>query len=140
MQSKQFEVEGFEDLEEVAEYLIDKSREIPLIILKGDLGAGKTTLTKIMCKLLNVKDEVTSPTFSLINHYLTEQGKNIYHFDLYRVEDLEEVLDIGFDEYIESNDLCIIEWPDVAMDLLPDDKIEVFIQLKGSKRLFNISI
>ena len=139
MRSVQFELGNLEDLEEVAHYLIEQTKEASIILLRGDLGAGKTTLTKILCKLLNVKDEVTSPTFSLLNQYLTAEGRKIYHFDLYRIEELDEALDIGVDEYLHSGNLCLIEWPDIIEDLLPSNRVEVMIEVKGSNRQFNIS-
>ncbi len=139
MKEWKFEVTEQTDLQEIAELLVKESADCNLILLKGELGTGKTTLTKFICNLLNVKDEVSSPTFSLINQYETESGKKVYHFDLYRLEGIEEAFDIGCEEYFNSGELCLIEWPEVAMEIIPENRIEVLIELKGSKRSFNIN-
>jgi tRNA threonylcarbamoyladenosine biosynthesis protein TsaE len=111
-----------------------------VVAVYGDMGAGKTTLIKALCRSFGVTDEVSSPTFSLVNEYLTGDGKRIYHFDLYRVEDIEEVLDIGIEEYLESGSLCLIEWPACIEDLLPENanSIQLFDE-GGTRRLVMMS-
>ena len=89
--------------------------------------------------MLNVIDEVSSPTFSLINQYQTADGRRVYHFDLYRLRSIDEVYDIGAEEYFNSNDLCLIEWPEIAEEIISESRVEVNIELKGINRLFNIS-
>ena len=81
-----------------------------IILLSGEVGAGKTTLIKEILKILKVNENVNSPTFSIINEYLSEDKKNIYHIDLYRIKNIDELHSIGFFEYLESNNLCFIEW------------------------------
>ena len=81
-----------------------------IILLSGEVGAGKTTLIKEILKILKVNDNVNSPTFSIINEYLSDDKKTIYHIDLYRIKNIEELYSIGFFEYLESNNLCFIEW------------------------------
>jgi tRNA threonylcarbamoyladenosine biosynthesis protein TsaE len=85
----------------------------PIVLLKGDLGAGKTTLAQMICEILGVKESVTSPTYTLVNEYIVAD-KSIYHFDLYRLKNTEELEGIGFSEYIDSGNICLIEWPELA--------------------------
>ena len=102
----------------------------PVVLLFGSMGAGKTTLIKALCKVLQVEDEVNSPTYSLVNEYESEAGETIYHFDLYRLNSPEEALDFGVEEYLESGNMCLIEWPEKIVDFLPETfgviKIEAF--------------
>lgn len=96
--------------------------------LYGEMGAGKTTFIKAVCRELGVEDEVTSPTFAIINEYRSETtGENIYHFDCYRLRSCEEALGVGCDYYMHSGALCFIEWPEVIEPLLPDDAVRVEI-------------
>ncbi|AZA82793.1 tRNA (adenosine(37)-N6)-threonylcarbamoyltransferase complex ATPase subunit type 1 TsaE [Chryseobacterium lactis] len=88
-----------------------------ILLLKGNLGAGKTTFTQFLLKSLGSTDEVNSPTYSIVNEYMTSKGK-VYHFDLYRLKNIEEVYDIGIEEYLDNSFLCIIEWPEVYEDEL----------------------
>lgn len=134
----QLEAKELADLQVVAEKVLELCNDRNIVLLKGELGSGKTSLTKFICKLLKVKEEVSSPTFSLINQYETEGGQAIYHFDLYRLKDPEEALDIGCEEYFNSNDLCLVEWPEIAMELIPEERVEVEIELGENKRTFNI--
>ena len=83
------------------------------------MGAGKTTLVKEICKVLNCIDTASSPTFSLVNEYKTTDNESVYHFDFYRIEDEEEALDIGIEDYLYSDNWCLIEWPDNVKNLLP---------------------
>ena len=101
----------------------------------GKMGAGKTTFIKAVCQELGVEDEVTSPTFAIVNEYSIDRVQSskfnvqcIYHFDFYRIKRLEEAYDIGFDDYIDSGNLCFIEWPELIEELLPEDAIRVEIE------------
>lgn len=96
----------------------------------GAMGAGKTTLIKAICKLLGSEDIVKSPTFSIVNEYDSAAG-SIYHFDFYRIKDLSEVFDIGFEEYIESGNYCLLEWPELIEPLIPEDAAEIRISVTG---------
>ena len=113
-----FIINTFFDLERAAEEIISKSK-YKIFTLNGNLGAGKTTLVKYLCKVLNCTDSVTSPTFSLVNEYLSTSGK-IFHFDLYRINYVEELFNIGFNEYIDSDNYCFIEWPSLCENELPE--------------------
>lgn len=139
MTELKLEVQALSEVEAVAQKLLDLSKDCKIILLRGELGSGKTALTKFICKLLNVKDEASSPTFSLVNQYETESGEQLYHFDLYRLKSIEEAIDIGCEEYFNSGKLCLIEWPEIAMEIIPDEHIDVLIELKGENRWFNIS-
>lgn len=108
----------FSDLEDVAREIISNSK-YKIFTLKGNLGAGKTTLVKYLCKTLECPDTITSPTFSLVNEYLCPAGR-IFHFDLYRIKYMEELINIGFYEYIDSDNYCFIEWPDICENELPE--------------------
>ncbi|MCK9423370.1 MAG: tRNA (adenosine(37)-N6)-threonylcarbamoyltransferase complex ATPase subunit type 1 TsaE [Bacteroidales bacterium] len=93
----------------------------------GSMGAGKTTFIKALCRELNGIDIVQSPSFSLINEYKTAVGESIFHFDLYRINKLEEVFDIGYEDYIYSGSYCFLEWPELIENLLPPETIKVSI-------------
>ena len=95
----------------------------------GKMGAGKTTFVKAVCEALGVEDVITSPTFAIVNEYeSTTTGESIYHFDFYRIKRLEEVYDMGYEEYFYSGRLCFIEWPELIEDLLPEDAVRVEIE------------
>ncbi len=127
----EFTVQSFNDLEKVAQEIIHHSK-YKIFTLTGNLGAGKTTLVKEFCKILDSNDDVTSPTFSIVNEYLIPSGK-VYHFDLYRINDKEELLNIGFNEYIDSGNYCFIEWPEISETELPEHH-EILLNLKDQTR------
>lgn len=102
----------------------------------GDLGAGKTTFIKALCRQLGVIDLVSSPSFAIINEYQTDTNKFIYHFDFYRIKDTEEIFDIGYEEYIQSENICFIEWPEKIEEHLPENFVAVHIkEIEEEKRL-----
>lgn len=106
----------------------------------GDLGAGKTTLIKELSLQLGVKDIVSSPTFSIVNEYYSDTNGIIYHFDLFRINNLEEILDIGFNEYINSDSYCFIEWPNKVISLLEGKFVNIKITVKNEKRIIEVII
>lgn len=110
-----------------------------IFILKGEMGNGKTALIKSLAKVLDIKDEISSPTYSIVNEYLLPNGKKLFHFDLYRINDIEELYDIGIEEYFHSNDFCFIEWPEIAMDLIPKNSIEIKIELRSDVREIEVT-
>lgn len=99
-----------------------------VVAFEGEMGSGKTTIIKALCDCLGVKDNVSSPTFSIVNEYFTENGETIYHFDFYRLKSLREALDIGVEEYFYSGAYCFIEWPEKIGELLPETALRVFIE------------
>tara|TARA_B100001113_G_C20817597_1_gene495248 strand:- start:93 stop:506 length:414 start_codon:yes stop_codon:yes gene_type:complete len=112
-----------------ANYL-DKNIQTSIVCFDGPMGAGKTTLISALCNKWDVKDQVSSPTFSIINHYESEIKGPLYHFDFYRLNRLEEALDIGIEEYLESGNICLIEWGDRIKSLLPENRIIIDIALE----------
>ena len=99
-----------------------------LIAFYGNLGAGKTTFIKAICSCLDVSDTVCSPTFTIVNEYCTAGGSPVYHFDFYRIERLQEAMDIGIEEYFYSGNLCLMEWPEKIEELLPEETVTVSIE------------
>ena len=128
-----------DELERVYHCLIEAEEDFKVIVFRGDLGAGKTTLIKNMCKLLGVKDAIRSPTFSIVNEYKSADNEGIFHFDFYRLNREEEAYDIGAEEYFYSGKLCLIEWPSKIESLLPKKRIEVHILLAEKGREFTIN-
>jgi tRNA threonylcarbamoyladenosine biosynthesis protein TsaE len=117
-----------EGLPQVAEELLKQGRDYTVWLLLGDMGSGKTTLAKQIVKATGVDSLVTSPTFSIVNQYGELGGKTIYHFDFYRIKNVVEALDLGFEEYLASGNLCLIEWSEKIKALLPDRCFEIRIQ------------
>lgn len=127
-------------LPEVADQIIGMGKDYHVWLLQGDMGAGKTTLTKAIGEKLKVLDTISSPTYALVNEYLTKDDKTIYHFDFYRLEQEVEALDMGWYEYLDSGNLCIIEWPQKISNLLPETFLNISIsQGEGEERIFKIS-
>ncbi len=116
-------------LEESAKLLLAAFPEERVFAFYGAMGAGKTTFIKAICQELGSADNVTSPTFALINEYTTDRDYVIYHFDFYRIKKLEEAYDLGYEDYIYSGNYCLIEWPEMIESLLPDGIVEVRIQV-----------
>lgn len=98
-----------------------------IVAFYGSMGAGKTTFIKAVCEALGVTDTVNSPTFAIVNEYLAASGESIYHFDFYRIKKLEEAYDFGYEDYFYSGNLCLIEWPELIEELLPEDTVRVQI-------------
>lgn len=120
---------SLEDLNSIAKDIIAHIQQHKVVLFYGEMGVGKTTLIKELCKVLGVKDVAHSPTFSLVNEYQTVKGETIYHFDFYRIENEDEAYDIGIEDYFYSNNWCFIEWPSTIKNLLPLDAVAIHISL-----------
>ncbi|MDP5106002.1 MAG: tRNA (adenosine(37)-N6)-threonylcarbamoyltransferase complex ATPase subunit type 1 TsaE [Polaribacter sp.] len=119
---------SLENLSEVASEVI-ASVENKILLFYGQMGVGKTTLIKEICKQLGVLDTISSPTFSLVNEYQTSKKDKVFHFDFYRITDEEEALDMGIEDYLYNNDWCLIEWPENIENLLPLDAVEIYLSI-----------
>ncbi len=124
-----------EDLEDVARNLLEVHPGARVFAFFGAMGVGKTTFIKSLCRLLRVTDRVSSPSFSIVNEYLGEDGSIVYHFDFYRINKLQEVYDLGYDHYFFSGNYCFIEWPEKMDDLLPEDCIRVDMHEENGQRV-----
>ena len=120
------------EIEDVTKSLIDEINGVNIILLKGELGAGKTTLIKSILKKLGVKENITSPTFSIVNQYFAS-NRLINHFDLYRIKSLKELDVMGFEEYLDNEGVNFIEWPEIAMSKISYRYIEIYIKLIDEK-------
>lgn len=117
------------EIDAVAQQVIQSCKGYNIWLFEGQMGAGKTTLIKSICSQMNVIDNVSSPTFSLLNVYQTDTGDEFFHFDFYRIEDQIEAIDIGCDEYFYAGNTCFIEWPEKIPELIPDRFVKICINL-----------
>ncbi|MEO8148523.1 MAG: tRNA (adenosine(37)-N6)-threonylcarbamoyltransferase complex ATPase subunit type 1 TsaE [Bacteroidia bacterium] len=128
------------ELDDVAGQIIDLIKNHKVIAFYGPMGAGKTTLIKAICKKLGVTDTVSSPTFSIINEYITSGNEVIYHFDFYRINSEEEAMDIGYENYFFSGNRCFIEWPEKIPNLLSLQHAKITIDSKSEIRHITIEV
>jgi len=119
---------SLDNLSEIATAIIATVKN-KTVLFYGEMGVGKTTLIKEICKQLGVVDTISSPTFSLVNEYKTAKEATVFHFDFYRITDPEEALDMGIEEYLYRNDWCLIEWPQNVENLLPLESVEIHLSL-----------
>lgn len=116
-------------IKSAAQWLIDQAGSEKIWVFQGQMGAGKTTLIKALANHLGVEDEVSSPTFGIVNEYSGRSGQNIYHFDFYRMDDPSEALDIGIEEYFYSGSYCWIEWAEKIAQFIPDDFLLIKLEI-----------
>lgn len=128
-------INNLSELPVVSEVLIKAFGTKKVIAFKGEMGAGKTTLIKAICEELGVKQTISSPTFSIVNEYLSSSGKKIYHFDFYRINKISEAYDMGYEEYFYSDAYCFVEWPEKIAELMPEDVLTVNILVKEGVRV-----
>ena len=122
-------INSLADINEAAKQFIENMGDGKVFAFYGKMGAGKTTFIKAICEELGVDDVITSPTFAIVNEYQSATtGDSIYHFDFYRIKKLEEVYDMGYEDYFYSGSLCFLEWPELIDDLLPEDATKVTIE------------
>lgn len=135
---KIIEITSIDELDVAAQAVIDSLNGRTVVAFDAPMGAGKTTVISRIAALLGAEDSVTSPTFAIVNQYMGTNGA-IYHFDMYRIERIEEALDFGSEEYLSSGELCLVEWPEKIEALLPDDTMVVKIEIvSDSARRFVI--
>lgn len=120
-------ISDIKQIDQAAKEFIANIGENKVFAFYGKMGAGKTTFIKAVCEELDVEDVITSPTFAIINEYESKTVGNIYHFDFYRIKKIEEVYDMGYEDYFYSGNLCFIEWPELIENLLPENTVKVSI-------------
>lgn len=125
------------DIDAVAQKFVDNMGNRNIFAFYGEMGAGKTTFIKALCKTLRVAETITSPTFAIINEYNKEDGDPIYHFDFYRIKNIEEAYDFGYEDYFYSGHLCFIEWPELVEPLLPESvvKVQIVVMDNGERSI-----
>lgn len=130
-------IKSLDTIHEAAKEFVKEMGEGKVFAFYGKMGAGKTTFIKALCEVLGVEDVITSPTFAIINEYTDGKGDPIYHFDFYRIKKLEEVYDMGYEDYFYNGNLCLLEWPELIEDILPENVIKVTIeeQPDGTRKL-----
>ena len=133
----EFIINNLDELPEVAQKIIDQL-QYKLITFEGEMGAGKTTFIKEFVKALGTNDEISSPTFSIVNEYDTDKGK-VYHFDFYRLNHEDEALDFGIEEYLYSNQYCLMEWPNKIANFIPDEHHTITLKNVDGVRHLNFS-
>lgn len=134
-----YQVNSEQELIAVAVDLLRDFGNKKVILFYGEMGVGKTTLIKVLCKQLGVNEVTSSPTFAIVNEYLSNTNESIYHFDFYRIEKENEVFDLGYEEYFYSGNFCFVEWPEKIPNLLPDNAVKVnIVQDEENNRLISV--
>ncbi len=141
---KRISIDNIDNIEaaakEFVDYISSSDLSSNIFAFYGNMGAGKTTFIRAICSVLGVDDLVSSPTFTIVNEYKAAKGFPIYHFDFYRINKIEEAYDIGIDEYFNGQGLCLIEWPEKILEVLPEDCINVHITVNENlQRTIEIS-
>jgi len=134
-----YKIKSENDLQVILAELFEDFGDKKVILFYGEMGVGKTTLIKLLSNFLGVKEVTNSPTFSIVNEYLSDKNETIYHFDFYRIENETEVFDLGYEDYFYSGNYCFVEWPEKISNLLPDNAVEVnIVQDDDNNRLISV--
>ena len=134
MSTKKIIINSIKELDQIASEIISFS-QFKKILFFGDMGVGKTTIINSLCKYLKVTDQISSPTFSIINEYLTNDNSKVLHFDMYRLKNKEEVFDLGFEDYIDNDYYCFVEWPEIISEFIPNNYLEIKILIENKNRV-----
>ena len=126
--SMEIRIKSIEEIAVAAKEFVAAMGERKVFAFYGKMGAGKTTFIKAVCEELGVEDVINSPTFAIVNEYVDGKGEPVYHFDFYRIKNLQEVMDLGYEDYVYSGHVCFMEWPELIESLLPDDAVKVTIE------------
>ena len=126
----EIKIKSIEEIAVAAKEFVTAMGDRKVFAFYGKMGAGKTTFIKAVCEELGVEDVINSPTFAIVNEYVDGKGEPVSHFDFYRIKNLQEVLDIGYEDYVYSGHMCFMEWPELIENLLPDDAVKVTIEEK----------
>ena len=125
-----FTIKNESEIGRVAQSLIPLLQRYKVAAFYGSMGVGKTTFIKELCREMGVGDTVTSPSFAIVNEYLSGGGEVIYHFDFYRLKSVAEVFDMGYEEYFYSDQVCLMEWPEKILEVLPARRLDIFMEEK----------
>ena len=133
----QIHIPNTQSLPQAAAAFLQAIGNAKLLAFYGAMGVGKTTFVKALCEAMGVQDVVNSPTFAIVNEYTDAQGEAVYHFDFYRIKKQAELFDLGFDNYLDSGCFCLMEWPELVEELLPDETLRIHLveQADGSRLL-----
>lgn len=126
--SMEIRIKSIEEIAVAAKEFVAAMGERKVFAFYGKMGAGKTTFIKAVCEELGVEDVINSPTFAIVNEYVDGKGEPVYHFDFYRIKNLQEVMNLGYEDYVYSGHVCFMEWPELIENLLPDDAVKVTIE------------
>ncbi len=132
MRKEIFSIPDIDSIKKVATEFLNEYPNHKILAFRGEMGVGKTTFIKALCDALGVNDTVNSPSFAIINEYETGSGDKIYHFDFYRLKTIDEAYDMGYEDYLYSDNYCFMEWPDKIEPLLPDDRLDLFFTELGN--------
>ena len=135
-----FYAKNLEELSDVAKQILKYTLPYKKFLFFGEMGVGKTTLIKALSLHLGVQDVVSSPTFSIVNEYITQKKEKIYHFDFYRIKNEGEAFDLGYEEYFFSSAFCFVEWPEKVQNLIEDNMVKIFMHIEKEKRVIKVKI